>query len=217
MRKDPVTAKVAHRRGGAPQVGSLVRRIGAATRGTDGGVAPAPDDDGPVPSPAPATETATRVGTRLLAGLCLAFAAAGLTAPSAAAAAALRPVVSAVWPATVSTGGTTVTVTGRGFTDTRSVSLLSPPTASVIARPVSAAYTVVSDSTLRLSVPAHEAGAVWIKVTTEDGSSVYSSADQLQYTQTDASSPSAAAPGKDALGALLLAMVIGMVAGRSKS
>ncbi|MBR7835113.1 IPT/TIG domain-containing protein [Actinospica durhamensis] len=170
-----------------------------------------------MPSPASATETPTRVGARLLAGLCLAFAAAGLTAPSAAAATAHRPVVSTVWPATASTAGATVTVTGRGFTGTSSVSLLSSPSASVTARPAYAAYTVISDSTLRLSVPAHEAGAVWVKVTTEDGSNLYSAADQLQYTQTGASSPSSAAPGKDALGALLLAMVIGMVAGRSKS
>lgn len=170
---------------------------------------------GAVPSHLRATTTASRAGARLCAGLGLAAAAAGLS-PAAAAAAAHRPTVAVVRPATASTAGATVTLTGHGFTGTRSVSLLSPPTASVTARPEPARYTVVSDRTLRLTLPAHEAGNVWIKVTTKAGSSVYNAADQVSYTPAGPSSASSTPPGKDALGALLLAMLIGMIVGRSK-
>jgi hypothetical protein len=184
---------------------------------------------------------ATRVGTRLLAALCLVFATCLLAAAGAAAAAsqaerapAHRPVVSAVRPGSASTAGGSITVTGRGFTGTRAVSLLILPTAAGAVRPAPdpVPYTVVSDRTLRLTVPAHAAGTVWIRVTAKAGASVYGPADRLEFaapvdsgtamvlaasTHKTPAPPPPSPPGKDALGALLLAVLLGMIFGRSKN
>lgn len=158
--------------------------------------------------------TAVRAGTRLLAGPCL-VAGLCLGAAGPAAAAAPRPVVTSVHPASTATSGGTITVRGHGFSGTSSVSLLSLPSASVTTRPVYVSFVTVSDSTLRLTVPAHEPGTVWIQVTTASGSNLYGAGDRLVYSGIPGDTTDPA--GKDALGALLLAILIGMMIGRGRS
>lgn len=154
--------------------------------------------------------SAIRAGARLFAGLCLFL---GVSAAGSAMASS-QPVVSSVHPSVVDTNGGTVTLKGYGFTGTSSVRLLSLPSSTVTARPGYVYYKVVSDSTLRLTVPTHTAGTVWISVTTASGSNTYSSHDRLEFARgTDSASP----PGKDTLGALLLAMLIGMIFGRNRN
>lgn len=156
---------------------------------------------------------AVRAGGRLVAGLCLL---AGLSAAApAAAAGSPGPVVTGVRPASASiAGGDTVTVTGHGFTDTRAVRLLSPPGTRGAALPVYVQYTVVSDRTLRLIVPAHALGPVWVQVQTPLNTNSYSVKNRLVYSNSAPESKDP--PGKDALGALLLAILIGMIIGRSR-
>lgn len=153
---------------------------------------------------------AIRAGAHLFAGLCL-FLGASAAGPAMASS---HPVVTSVHPSTVDSNGGTVTLKGYGFTGTSSVRLLSPPSSTVTARPAYVYYKVLSDNTLRLTVPTHAAGTVWISVTTETGSNTYSSHDRLNFAQdADSKSP----PGKDTLGALLLAMLIGMIFSRNKT
>jgi len=125
-----------------------------------------------------------------------------------------RPVVSSVHPSSADTNGGTVTLTGYGFTGTDSVRLLSLPSATVTARPVYVYFKVVSDRTLQLTVPTHAAGTLWVNVTTATGSNSYTAHDRLQYSKTAHSTNT---PGKDTLGALLLAMLLGMVFSRNRS
>ncbi|ETA70999.1 IPT/TIG domain-containing protein [Actinospica robiniae DSM 44927] len=153
--------------------------------------------------------TAVRAGVRLFAGLCLL---AGVSAAGPAEASS-HPVIRSVSPATVDTDGGTVTVSGYGFTGTDSVKLLSLPSSTVTARPAYVYYKVISDDTLRLTVPTHTAGTVWISITTASGSNTYSSHDRLQFSENASTSNP---PGKDTLGALLLAMLIGMIFGRNR-
>lgn len=146
-------------------------------------------------------------GVRLFAGL---FLLVGVSAASPAVASS-QPVIRSVHPATVDTDGGTITLTGYGFTGTDSVRLLSLPSSTVVARPAYVYYKVISDNTLSLTVPTHGAGTVWINVTTSSGSNTYNSHDRLQYAENAGSSDP---PGKDILGALLLALLIGMVCAR---
>lgn len=165
-------------------------------------------DDGRVSSNTRAT--AVRAVARLFAGLCLL---AGLSAAGPAEASS-HPVIRSVHPAMVDSNGGTVTLTGYGFTGTDSVRLLSLPSATVTARPAYVYYKVISDSTMSLTVPTHAAGTVWISITTATGSNTYSSHDQLQFSENGSTSNP---PGKDGLGALLLAMLIGMIFGRNRT
>ncbi|MBV7274500.1 cell wall-binding repeat-containing protein [Clostridium sp. PL3] len=84
------------------------------------------------------------------------------------------PTVTAVNPSSGSTaGGTTVTITGTGFTGATAVNFGSTTASSI---------TVDSDTQITATVPAGSAGAVDVTVTTPNGTSATSSADQYTYT-----------------------------------
>lgn len=85
-----------------------------------------------------------------------------------------RPAVTAISPSSGSkAGGITVTVTGTGFTEAYAVTVGG----------ASAAFTVVSDTSIRLTLPASgSTGAADIQVSTPGGSSKIVSADRLTYT-----------------------------------
>jgi hypothetical protein len=82
------------------------------------------------------------------------------------------------------TGNTVVTVTGSGFTGATNVSF------GTIA---ASSFTVVNDTTLTATSPAEAAGAVHITVTTPDGTSSKTAADQFTYEPVPV--VSAIAPG----------------------
>lgn len=84
------------------------------------------------------------------------------------------PIVTAVSPASGSrTGGTTVTISGKHFTGATSVTWGG----------TGVAFTVLSDTSIRVTAPAGTAGRVVdIVVTTEGGSSPITPADQFRYT-----------------------------------
>lgn len=87
---------------------------------------------------------------------------------------AVVPAVTAVSPADGPvTGGTTVTITGSGFTGTTSVSFGGVPASS---------FTVDSAISITAISPAHDAGTVDVTVTTPGGTSATGSADQFTYT-----------------------------------
>ena len=83
------------------------------------------------------------------------------------------PTVTAVRPTSGPvTGGTTVTVRGSGFTGATAVEFGS----------TSAPFVVVSDTSIKATTPAEPVGAVDVTVTTPDGSSATSGADQFTFT-----------------------------------
>jgi hypothetical protein len=69
-------------------------------------------------------------------------------------------------------GGTTVTITGSGFTDATAVGFGSTPTSS---------YHVISDSEIQAVSPAESAGTVDVIVDTPAGGSTQASADEFTY------------------------------------
>jgi hypothetical protein len=103
----------------------------------------------------------------------------------------IPPTVTGVSPNSgAAAGGTTVTITGRGFTGATGVSfggtLLVP-----------GGFTVDSDAQITATSPAHATGAVDVRVTTPDGTSP---ADPAVDTFTFAAPPPAALPGPPATG-----------------
>jgi hypothetical protein len=70
-------------------------------------------------------------------------------------------------------GGTSVLITGTGFTGTTAVKFGTLPAAS---------YTVVSSTQITAVSPAHGAGAVDISVTNAAGTSVTADADAFMFT-----------------------------------
>jgi hypothetical protein len=82
------------------------------------------------------------------------------------------PTVTGIAPNNGSTaGGTAVTITGSGFTGATLVRFGS----------TSAAYSVVNDSTITVTTPAHAAALVNVFVTTQNGTNVASSASRFNY------------------------------------
>jgi hypothetical protein len=73
------------------------------------------------------------------------------------------------------TGGTTVTISGTGFTGASQVEFGNAPAAS---------FTVESDSQIQAATPAEASGTVDVYVDTPAGISAQTSADQYTYTET---------------------------------
>ncbi|MCZ0983113.1 PxKF domain-containing protein [Streptomyces diastatochromogenes] len=71
------------------------------------------------------------------------------------------------------TGGTSVTLTGTGFTDATAVHFGSAPASS---------FTVLSDTQITATAPAGTPGAVDVTVTTPAGTSATGTADRFTYT-----------------------------------
>lgn len=87
------------------------------------------------------------------------------------------PVVSAISPTSgPTTGGTTVTITGSGFTGATSVTFGG----------TAATFTVNNSTSITATSPAHSSGAVDVIVTTPSGSSPNTSADNFTYTSVSA-------------------------------
>lgn len=87
------------------------------------------------------------------------------------------PAVSAVSPTTgLTTGGTTVTITGTAFTGATSVKFGSSNATT---------FTVNSDTQITATSPAGAAGTVDVTVTTSVGTSATSAADQFTYTKAN--------------------------------
>ncbi|MFZ4388515.1 MAG: IPT/TIG domain-containing protein, partial [Chthoniobacterales bacterium] len=83
------------------------------------------------------------------------------------------PTVSSVSPTSGTTaGGDTVTLMGTGFTGATTVDFGATPATGL---------TVVSDTSLTVTSPAHTAGMVDVVVTTPDGVTATSSADQFTF------------------------------------
>jgi PKD repeat protein len=83
------------------------------------------------------------------------------------------PVLTSISPASGSTaGGTSVTITGTGFTGATDV---------LFGATTGTSLTVLSDSTITIISPAHTAGTVDIRVTTPIGTSAVVVADQFTY------------------------------------
>jgi hypothetical protein len=88
------------------------------------------------------------------------------------------PTVTLVAPTSGSTaGGTSVTITGTDFTGASAVDFGTTATASL---------TVVSDTEITTTSPAHAAGTVDVTVTTPGGTSATSSADQFTFVAPSA-------------------------------
>ncbi len=83
-------------------------------------------------------------------------------------------------------GGTTVTITGTGFSNQL--------TAVRFGATAAASFTVVSDSTVTAVSPAHAVGPVDITVTTASGTSAITSADQFTFATPCTSVTLSAAP-----------------------
>jgi choice-of-anchor C domain-containing protein len=83
------------------------------------------------------------------------------------------PAVTGLSPASGSTaGGTTVTITGTGFTGATAVSFGGIPATS---------FTVVSDTQIQATAPAEQAGTVGVDVVTPAGASAQVAADGYSY------------------------------------
>jgi hypothetical protein len=96
------------------------------------------------------------------------------SAPRSITAVLAVPIVSKVSPSTgFTTGGTSVTITGSGFTGATAVHF-----GSVAASAVS----VVSDTSITATAPAKAAGTVDVTVVTPHGTSATNPADQFTYT-----------------------------------
>ena len=90
---------------------------------------------------------------------------------------ASMPVVTLVSPSTgVAAGGTSVTISGSGFTGATSVTFGG----------TSATFTVVSDTSITATSPAHANGTVHVIVTGTGGSSSATSADNYTFTGASA-------------------------------
>jgi hypothetical protein len=88
------------------------------------------------------------------------------------------PAVTGVSPGSGSSGGgSSVTITGSGFTDASAVSFGSVDTTD---------FTVNSDTSITAVVPAQAAGSVDVTVTTASGTSALTSADRYTYTAAPA-------------------------------
>ena len=89
-----------------------------------------------------------------------------------AARAADAPTVTSISPSRgIDTGGTLVTITGTGFTDATEVDF----------GPSSQNFTVVSDTEITATTPAHADGTVDVTVVTPDGTSAVTPADQFTF------------------------------------
>jgi hypothetical protein len=87
----------------------------------------------------------------------------------------VAPIVTSVAPATgLTTGGTTVTITGTGFTGATKIAFGS------VSIPASS-FTINRDTSITVNSPPEAAGTVDITVTTAGGTSMTSSADQFTY------------------------------------
>lgn len=129
---------------------ALTLAVSVAATGCGGG-----DESGGIPGPAPAPAPAPAAAPSP------APAPAPAPAPSPAAAPA-APTVSSLSPATgFMTGGSTITLTGSGFTGATAVSFGGTAATNVV---------VVNDTTLTVTSPVHSAGTVDISVTTPAGS-----------------------------------------------
>jgi IPT/TIG domain/Putative Ig domain len=118
---------------------------------------------------------------------------------------AVVPTVTAVGPASGTVnGGTSVTITGTGFTGASAVDFGG----------VAATYTVNSDTSITAVTPASSAGTVDVTVTTAGGVSATSAADQFVF---DPATPSLLAfTGMDAQTSLSIAvglLLAGLIAG----
>jgi PGF-pre-PGF domain-containing protein len=123
------------------------------------------------------------------------------------------PAVTGISPPSGSTlGGTSVTITGTGFTGATAVKFGSTAAAS---------YTVNSATSITATSPAGTAGLVDITVTTAGGTSATSQADRFTYvTPTPSSSSGGSDPGSDNPGQKSNTFVIispGASAGQSMS
>lgn len=104
------------------------------------------------------------------------------------------PAVTSLSPASgPTTGGTTVTITGLSFTGTLSVNFGG----------TSVAFTVVNDTTLTVTAPAHAAGQVDVLVTTPLGTSANTAADNYTYQDVPAVTAISPATGPAAGGTLV--------------
>jgi hypothetical protein len=96
------------------------------------------------------------------------------------------PVVTSISPTSgPTTGGTTVTITGSKFTDTTAVSFGTLPAPS---------FTVNSDTQITAVSPAAAAGTIDITVTSPDGSSPTTIADQFTYNKVSTTTSLSASP-----------------------
>jgi hypothetical protein len=85
------------------------------------------------------------------------------------------PTISSLAPTTgPTTGGTTVSITGANFTGATAVSFGG----------LAASFTVVSDTQINAVSPAHVAGAADIRVTTPNGTSANTAADDFTYSSS---------------------------------
>ncbi|HXQ58748.1 MAG TPA: IPT/TIG domain-containing protein, partial [Acidimicrobiales bacterium] len=75
-------------------------------------------------------------------------------------------------PSAPASGGKTVTITGSGFTGATMVDFGS----------ASASFIVISDTSIKAKTPAEAVGTVHVTVTTPDGTSATSTADQFTFT-----------------------------------
>ena len=113
------------------------------------------------------------------------------------------PTVTGISPTSGSTaGGNAVTITGCGFTGATSVKFGTS----------AASKTVVNDSTINATSPAHAAGVVDVTVTTGAGTSATSPADQFTYTGTCTSVTATAAPSGTAKAGTII-LVTGVAVG----
>jgi hypothetical protein len=91
-------------------------------------------------------------------------------------------------------GGTTLTITGTGFLNATAVSFGDPPPAPLpvggqrgpgagagTPSPTSASFVVNSPTQITAFTPPHAAGTVHVRVTTADGTSAPTAADQFTY------------------------------------
>lgn len=119
------------------------------------------------------------------------------TLPSVTIGGVSLPTITGLSPASGPTaGGTTVTITGTGFTGATAVQFGGAPADS---------FSVVSDTSITATSPAGAAGSVSVRVTTPSGMNDTSAADQFTYTSTPADVPTLSEWAMILLGLLLAA------------